>query len=123
MIQFWFKVVPPSSSRPAPGGSGGCLLVQNGDMGLPVSNYHFIFDVLGRCQKIIVFGRLPDEPTNRTNRGVERPRVEKVTSSIRRREVSGREGSPRTIVCIAFSLCIFLAYPTVFRSYMGGKYV
>ena len=31
-------------------------------MGLPVSTYHLIFDVLVRCQKIIIFGRLPDGP-------------------------------------------------------------
>ena len=39
--------------------------IQNGDMGLPVSTYHLILDVLVRCQKIIILGRLPDGPKNR----------------------------------------------------------
>ena len=42
-----------------------CFWVQNGDMGLPSSTYRLIFDVLLRCQKIIIFGRLPDGPKNR----------------------------------------------------------
>ena len=67
-------------------GCGGCFRVQNGDIDLPGSTYPLILDVLGRCQKIMIFGILPDGPTNRTNRAVERQRVEKVT-----------EGSPGTI--------------------------
>ena len=42
-----------------------CFGVQNGDMGVPGSTYRLIFDVLLRCQKIIIFGRLPDGPKNR----------------------------------------------------------
>ena len=42
-----------------------CSLIQSGDMGVPGSTYRLIFDVLLRCQKIIIFGRLPDGPTNR----------------------------------------------------------
>ena len=42
-----------------------CFLIQNCDMSLPVSTYHLIFDVLVRCQKIIIFGRLPDGPKSR----------------------------------------------------------
>ena len=34
-------------------------------MGLPVSTYHLIFDVLVRCQKIMLFRSHPDRPTNR----------------------------------------------------------
>ena len=49
-----------------------CFWIQNGDMGLPVSTYHLIFDVLVRCPKIIIFGRLPDGPKNRKNRALGR---------------------------------------------------
>ena len=73
------------------------FLIRNGDLGLPGSTSPLIFDVLGRCPKNIIFGRLPDEPTNRTNRAVERQRVEEVRPIRRRREVSEREGSPGTI--------------------------
>ena len=54
-----------------------CFWVQNGDMGFPGSTYRLIFDVLLRCQKIIIFGHLPDGPKNRKNRALERqgPRV------------------------------------------------
>ena len=49
-----------------------CFWIQNGDMGVPGSAYRLIFDVLLRCQKIIIFGRLPDGPKNRKNRALER---------------------------------------------------
>ena len=49
-----------------------CFGVQNCDMGFPVSTYHLIFDVLVRCPKIIIFGRLPDGPKNRKNRALGR---------------------------------------------------
>ena len=65
--------------------------------GLPGSTYPQICDVLGRCQKKMILGRLPDEPTNPTNRAVERQRVEKVPPIRRRREVSEREVSPGSI--------------------------
>ena len=39
-----------------------CFGIQNGDMGLPVSTYLLIFDVLVRCQKIIIFGCPPEGP-------------------------------------------------------------
>ena len=42
-----------------------CFGIQDGDMGLPGSTYPLIFDVLVRCQKIIIFGCLPDGPKNR----------------------------------------------------------
>ena len=90
-------MVPLSLTRRAPGGCGGCFLIQNGDLGLPRSTTPLIFDVLGRCQKIMIFGRLPDDPKNRKNRSVERQGVQKVTSSIRKCEVSEREGSPGII--------------------------
>ena len=47
-----------------------CFWVQNGDMGVPSSTYRLIFDVLLRCQKIIIFGCLPDGPKNRKNRAL-----------------------------------------------------
>ena len=53
-----------------------CFFVQNGDMGLPGSTCRLIFDVLLRCQKIIIFGRLPDGPKNLKNRALERQRVD-----------------------------------------------
>ena len=49
-----------------------CFWIQNGDMGVPGSTYRLIFDVLLRCHKIIIFGRLPDGPKNRKNRALER---------------------------------------------------
>ena len=67
--------------------------VENGDMGLPESTYPLIFDALLRCQTIFIFGRPADRPKNRA---VERQRVEKVPQGFRRRQVSGRLGSPRT---------------------------
>ena len=49
------------------------LKSNNGDlMGVPGSTYRLIFEVLLRCQKIIIFGRLPDGPLNRKNRTLER---------------------------------------------------
>ena len=77
--------------------NGTSKVVQDGDLGLPRSTYVLIFDVLERCQQIMIFGRLPDGPTNRTKRAVERQRVEKATLSIRRRQVSGRQRFPATI--------------------------
>ena len=61
------------------------------------STYPLILDVLVRYQKLIIFGRPPDGPKNRINRAVERQRVAKGTSAIRRREGSGRQGSPGSI--------------------------
>ena len=58
------------------GSQKSCFLVQNGDMGLPGSTYRLIFDVLLRCQKIIIFGRLPDGLKNRKNQALERQRVD-----------------------------------------------
>ena len=49
-----------------------CFGVQNGGMGVPGSTYRLIFEVLLRCQKIIICGRLPDGPKNRKNRALER---------------------------------------------------
>ena len=94
----WFLVIPQNDETTMPQGISKVIYFsnQNEDMGLPGSTYPPILDVLGRCQKIIIFGRPPDGPTNRKNWAVERQRVEKVTSSIRRRQVSGREGSPGT---------------------------
>ena len=74
-----------------------CFVIQNGDMGLPGLTYPVIFDVLVRCQKILIFGRPPDRLKNRKNWAVERQRVGKGTSTIRRRQVSGREGSQGSI--------------------------
>ena len=79
-----------------------CFFDQNGDMGLPGSTYPLIFEVLGRCPKIMTFGRPPDAPTNQTNRAVERQRVEKAPTIIRRRQVSGRQGPPGPIECRTF---------------------
>ena len=76
------------------GSQKSCFLIQNGDFGLPGSSYPLICDVLVRCPKIIILGRLPDRPTNRA---AERQRVEKVPSIIRRRQVSRRQGSPGSI--------------------------
>ena len=69
--------------------------IQNGDMGLPGSTYPLIFDVLVRCQKIIIFGRLPDGPKNRA---LERQRVDFVAASDRRGcrfWPGGSQGPPR----------------------------
>ena len=66
-------------------------------MSLPGSTYPLILDVLVRCQQIKMFGRPPDGPTSRKHRAVERQRVETVSSSIRRREASGREASSGSI--------------------------
>ena len=46
-------------------------------MGVPGSTYRLIFDVLLRCYKIIIFGRLPDGPKNRKNQPLEHQRAEK----------------------------------------------
>ena len=55
-----------------------CFGIQNGDMGLPVSTYHLIFNVLVRCQKIIIFGRLPDGPKIRKKRALGRQGSQKL---------------------------------------------
>ena len=69
------------------------VFIQNGDMPPPRLAYPLMcFDVLGRCPKNIIFGHLPDGPTNQTNRAVERQSVEKVPPARRKRQVSGREG-------------------------------
>ena len=74
-----------------------CFWVQIGDMGFPVSTYHLIFDVLVRCQKIIIFGRLPDGPTNRKKRTLGRQgpqKVPRVLSGVVTFGIGGR-GAPR----------------------------
>ena len=68
-----------------------CFLIQIRDMGLPGSSYPQIFDVLRRCQKMMIFGHPPDGPKNRD---VERQGVAKATNAVSWRQVSGREGSP-----------------------------
>ena len=74
-----------------------CFGVHNGDMGLPVSTYHLIFDVLLRFEKIIIFGRLPDGPTNRTNRALGRQGQKKCTTiALRGGDFGiGGRGAPR----------------------------
>ena len=70
-----------------------------GDMILPGSTYHLILDVLVRCQKIIIFGRLPDGPKHRKNRALERHRVDFVAAADRRVVYfwpGGSQGPPRT---------------------------
>ena len=64
-------------------------------MGVPVSIDHLIFDVLVRCQKIIIFGRLPDGPKNRA---LERHRVDFVAATDRQVVhfwPGGPQGPPR----------------------------
>ena len=71
---------------------------KNGGMGVPVSIYPLIYEVLLRCQKIIIFGRLPEGPTNRTNRALERQRVDFVAAGDRqvvRFWPGGSQGPPR----------------------------
>ena len=58
------------------------LGVHNGDLALPRSTYSLVFDDLVRCQKIMILGRLPDKPKDRTNRALERQGVVKGTSTI-----------------------------------------
>ena len=71
-----------------------CFLVENGDMGLPGSTYRLIFDVLLRCQKIIIFGRLPDGPKNRAleRQGPQNPA--RASSDVVTFGIGGR-GAPR----------------------------
>ena len=69
------------------------LLIHNGDMGLPGSTYPLIFEVLVRCQKIMVFWSLPDRPTNPKNLAMERPMVENVDSALQRGVRFGAKGS------------------------------
>ena len=86
---FQIQILDPNGlrpnilTRPAPGGCGGCFLIQNGDMGLPDSTYPLIFDIFVRCQKVMFFGSLPNEPKNPHNRAVGRQRVAKGTSHLR----------------------------------------
>ena len=42
-----------------------CFGFQNGAMGVPVSTYPLIFDVLARCQKTLFLDALPKVQTNR----------------------------------------------------------
>ena len=65
--------------------------------GLPGSTHHLIFDVLVRSQNIIIFGRPPDGPKNRTNQAVQRQRVETVTPDTPQRQGSRRAASPGSI--------------------------
>ena len=72
--------------------------IQNGDMGVPGSTYRLIFDVLLRCQKIIIFGRLPDGPRNQTNQALECQRVDFVAPGDRQVVhfwPGGSQGPPR----------------------------
>ena len=71
-----------------------CFLVQNGDMGLPGSTYPLIFDVLVRCQKIIIFGCPPEGPTNLENRALERQLAGKVAPA-RQQELHSEDLCPQ----------------------------
>ena len=62
--------------------------------GPPTFDLSFVFRRFGAMLKIMILGRLPDGPKDWA---VGRQRVEKVPPGIRRRGVSGREGSPGTI--------------------------
>ena len=96
--QTLFLILGHSKKRYQRGSQKSCFGVQNGDMGVPGSTYRLIFDVLLRCQKIIIFGRLPDGPTNRKNRALERQRVDFVAAADRQVVHSwpgGSQGPPR----------------------------
>ena len=72
-------------------------------MGVPSSTYRLIFNVLVRCQKIIIFGRLPDGPQNRKNRALERHGVDFVAAADRRVVYfwpGGSQGPPRARVLV-----------------------
>ena len=73
------------------------VLGPNWRHGHPRFDLSFDFGRFGAMPKIIIFGRPPDEPKNRKNLAVERQRVAKGTSAIRRRHVSRRQGSPGPI--------------------------
>ena len=64
------------------------------DMGLPVSTYHLIFEVLVRCQTIIFLGRLPDGPTNRALGRQGQKSAPRLLSSVVTFGIGGR-GAPR----------------------------
>ena len=66
-----FRLFFRSLTRPAPGGCGGCFLVQNGDTGLTVSTYPLIFDVLVRCKKNMFFLK-PSRSANKSSKGAEK---------------------------------------------------
>ena len=77
-----------------------CFGIQNVDMGFPGSTYRLIFDVLLRCQKIIIFGRLPDGPKSRTNRALERQgqkSAPRVVTKVLTFGIGGRGGASRAL--------------------------
>ena len=81
-FSIWFLAVVWNLTRPAPGGCGGCFLIQNGYMGLLASDF-----------KILVRWSLPDEPTNPNKWTTERPMAEKVDSGRQQLVRFGAEGS------------------------------
>jgi hypothetical protein len=96
--QTLFLILGHSKKHYQRGPRKSCFLVQNADMGVPGSTYRLIFDVLLRCQKIIIFGRLPDGPKNRRNRASEHQRVDFVAATDRQVVhfwPGGSQGPPR----------------------------
>ena len=66
-------------------------------MGLPGSTYRLIFDVLVRCQKIIIFGRLPDGPTNRASERQGPNKSARSGSRVVTFGIGGRGGASRAL--------------------------
>ena len=70
-----------------------CFLVQNGDMGVPGSTYRLIFDVLLRCQKIIILA--PSRWTNKSKKSsLGAPRAERHTKGSETRDPGRPPGTP-----------------------------
>ena len=98
---FWILGHSKNNEKTIPTGNSKIMfLVQNGDMGLPGSSDRLIFDVLVRCQKIIIFWRLPDGAKNRKNRALGRQGPKKSArsgSEVVTFKIGGRGGASRAL--------------------------
>ena len=64
----WFLVIPKNDEKTMPKGTSKVMFWgSKWRHGPPSFDLSSDFDVLVRCHKIIIFGRLPDGPKNRTN--------------------------------------------------------